>query len=32
MPGHWKRSTMLNISGMTLKQSPMSSGAAITRG
>ena len=32
IPGHWKRSAMLNISGMRVKQSPMSSGAAITRG
>ncbi len=32
MPGHWKRSVMLKISGMRVKQSAMSRGAAMTRG
>ena len=32
MPGHWNLSVTLKISGISVKQSPMSSGAAITRG
>ena len=32
IPGHWKRSATLNISGISLKQSAMSRGAAMTLG
>ena len=32
IPGHWNLSVTLKISGISVKQSPISSGAAMTRG